>query len=177
MTGDPTEAALVVLAAKIGIDAEETRRTVPRRALVPFDSQYKFMATFHRVPDYADGPIIELVKGGPDVLLDRSSYEDGIPLPSAPGETASALERRIRELETSLRGAAHDLRSPLVSVLGFTRLLRDEFGDPIGRTGRHFLDRIEQAGQTWVTLDPNRTELKTCTIVQKPIICIEIKEP
>ena len=29
--GDPTEAALVVLAAKIGVDAEETRRTLPRR--------------------------------------------------------------------------------------------------------------------------------------------------
>ena len=39
------------------------------------------------------------------------------------------------------------------------------------------LTRIEQAGQTWVTLDPNRTELKTCTLAQKPIICIEIKEP
>ena len=39
------------------------------------------------------------------------------------------------------------------------------------------LTRIEQAGQTWVTLDPNRTELKTCTMAQTPIICIEIKEP
>ena len=37
--------------------------------------------------------------------------------------------------------------------------------------------RIEQAGQTWVTLDPDRTELKTCTMAQAPIICIEIKEP
>ena len=39
------------------------------------------------------------------------------------------------------------------------------------------LMRIEQAGQTWVTLDPDRTELKTCTMAQTPIICIEIKEP
>ena len=39
------------------------------------------------------------------------------------------------------------------------------------------LTRIEQSGQTWVTLDPNRTELKTCTMAQTPIICIEIKEP
>ena len=39
------------------------------------------------------------------------------------------------------------------------------------------LTRIEQAGQTWVTLDPNRTELKTCTLAQTPIICIKIKEP
>lgn len=39
------------------------------------------------------------------------------------------------------------------------------------------LTRIEQSGQTWVTLDPNRTELKNCTMAQTPIICIEIKEP
>ncbi|ATG45098.1 hypothetical protein PhaeoP18_03185 [Phaeobacter piscinae] len=39
------------------------------------------------------------------------------------------------------------------------------------------LTRIEQAGQTWVTLDPERTELKTCTLAQTPIICIKIKEP
>ena len=38
------------------------------------------------------------------------------------------------------------------------------------------LTQIEQAGQTWVTLDPNRTELMTCTMAQTPIICIKIKE-
>ena len=47
VVGDPTEAALVVLAAKLGVDAEETRRAYPRVAEVPFDSDYKFMATFH----------------------------------------------------------------------------------------------------------------------------------
>src|SRR5262249_54470636 len=48
--GDPTEAALVVLAAKMGVGAEETRAALPRRAEVPFDSEYKFMATFHDRP-------------------------------------------------------------------------------------------------------------------------------
>ncbi len=38
------------------------------------------------------------------------------------------------------------------------------------------LTRIEQAGQTWVTLDPNRTELKTCTLARTPVICIKIEE-
>src|SRR6478736_8159545 len=44
VVGDPTEAALVVLSAKLGVDAEETRRAYPRLAEVPFDSEYKFMA-------------------------------------------------------------------------------------------------------------------------------------
>ena len=54
VVGDPTEAALVVLSAKLGVDAEETRRAYPRIAEVPFDSEYKFMATFHHVPGRPD---------------------------------------------------------------------------------------------------------------------------
>ncbi|MGA9276342.1 cation-translocating P-type ATPase [Ilumatobacter sp.] len=73
VVGDPTEAALVVLAAKMGIDAEETRRAFPRVAEVPFDSAYKFMATFHDAPAGLDGPTVGLVKGAPDVVLGRCS--------------------------------------------------------------------------------------------------------
>lgn len=63
------------------------------------------------------------------------------------GRATRTLEKKNAELETYTRGVSHDLRSPLVSVLGFARLLREDFGDSIGRTGRHFLDRIEQAGR------------------------------
>lgn len=38
------------------------------------------------------------------------------------------------------------------------------------------LTRIEQGEQTWLTLDPARTELKTCTLAGKPVICIKIEE-
>ncbi|MFB8145676.1 cation-translocating P-type ATPase [Microbacterium sp. NPDC056003] len=71
--GDPTEAALVVLAAKMGADAELTRARFPRAAEVPFDSAYKFMATYHEVPQDGATRLISLVKGGPDVVLDRCS--------------------------------------------------------------------------------------------------------
>jgi Ca2+-transporting ATPase len=54
--GDPTEAAFVVLAAKMGVGAEETPETRPRRAEVPFDSEYKFMATFHDRPAWLARP-------------------------------------------------------------------------------------------------------------------------
>jgi Ca2+-transporting ATPase len=73
VVGDPTEAALVVLAAKLGVDAEETRRARPRLAEVPFDSSYKFMSTVHRVPIDGEERIILLTKGAPDVVLSRCS--------------------------------------------------------------------------------------------------------
>ena len=73
VVGDPTEAALVVLAAKMGADAELTRSEYPRAAEVPFDSAYKFMGTYHQVPEDGSTRLILLVKGGPDVVLDRCS--------------------------------------------------------------------------------------------------------
>ena len=77
VVGDPTEAALVVLAAKLGVDAEETRRAYPRLAEVPFDSDYKFMATFHRASSWTARATWQLVKGAPDVVLARCSQAGG----------------------------------------------------------------------------------------------------
>jgi PAS domain S-box-containing protein len=56
------------------------------------------------------------------------------------------------ELEQTIRAVSHDLRSPLVSVLGFSRLLRDDFGGALGERGTHYLDRIVEAGRTMESL-------------------------
>jgi Ca2+-transporting ATPase len=73
IVGDPTEAALVVLAAKGGIDVPGTRQHFPRIAEVPFDSAYKFMATFHEMTGQDGKPVVKcFVKGAPDVILSRS---------------------------------------------------------------------------------------------------------
>jgi signal transduction histidine kinase len=58
------------------------------------------------------------------------------------------LQRRNDELEHCVNALAHDLRSPLVALLGFSRLLRQDYGPRLDETGAHFLDRIEQAGRT-----------------------------
>lgn len=69
IVGDPTEGALVVVAAKAGIEAGALRTAHPRIAELPFDSARKFMATVH----VEDGRARVHVKGAPDVLLARSS--------------------------------------------------------------------------------------------------------
>jgi Ca2+-transporting ATPase len=123
--GDPTEAALVVLAAKLGVDADETRRAYPRLAEVPFDSDYKFMATFHRIEIEGDEYVVELVKGAPDVVLDRCSRAGG-PFRSSPvpidqeRDRIDAANRRmgeqgLRVLAFAARIIAPD-DQPLLSV-------------------------------------------------------------
>ncbi len=75
LVGDPTEGALVVLAAKGGIDATTTREEFPRVATLPFDAAYKLMATFHRMTDEDGAEVVRcFVKGAPDQLLDRAAF-------------------------------------------------------------------------------------------------------
>jgi Ca2+-transporting ATPase len=73
LIGDPTEGALIVLAAKGGIDLDGARQMYPRVAEVPFDSDYKFMATFHNMTNEQGQPVVRaFVKGAPDVLIARA---------------------------------------------------------------------------------------------------------
>ena len=73
--GDPTEGALYVLAEKGGVDVRQFRKNHPRIASIPFDSDYKFMTTFHVMKDASGKEIIRAyVKGAPDVILTHSSY-------------------------------------------------------------------------------------------------------
>jgi len=69
LIGDPTEGALLALAAKCGLDAEKLAEQCPRIAEIPFESAHKFMATFHH-----DGDVVRMwLKGAPDVLLARAT--------------------------------------------------------------------------------------------------------
>jgi Ca2+-transporting ATPase len=74
LVGDPTEGALVVLAAKGGLDVDRLRANHPRLAEVPFDSANKFMATVHETVESDGRRVVTIfVKGAPDVLLGRAS--------------------------------------------------------------------------------------------------------
>ncbi|MCJ7808437.1 MAG: HAD-IC family P-type ATPase [Dehalococcoidia bacterium] len=63
--GDPTEGALVVAAAKAGIDKESLAKTFPRLDEIPFQSEKQYMATLHT----QDGRRVAYVKGAPERIL------------------------------------------------------------------------------------------------------------
>lgn len=63
--GDPTEAALVTVAIKAGVDVEALRAARPRVAEQPFEASTKRMVSVHAL----DGALLRVVKGAPDVVL------------------------------------------------------------------------------------------------------------
>ncbi len=70
--GDPTEGALVVAAAKAGMDREKLDKHFPRIDEIPFQSEKLYMATLHPSPK-GEGRIA-YVKGAPEKLLSLSRY-------------------------------------------------------------------------------------------------------
>ncbi|HEY7042645.1 MAG TPA: cation-transporting P-type ATPase, partial [Nocardioidaceae bacterium] len=151
VVGDPTEAALVVLAAKLGVDAEETRRTYPRLAEVPFDSEYKFMATFHRVTVDGTEHLIELVKGAPDVVLARCSRAGG-PL--------SGSQAPIDEQRAAIETANEDLGAKGLRVLAFAaRELSESDVEALSVDPMAFTTQLGFVAMVGI-IDPLRTEAK-----------------
>jgi light-regulated signal transduction histidine kinase (bacteriophytochrome) len=50
-----------------------------------------------------------------------------------------------RELESFNHSAAHDLRTPLRGIDGFSHVLLDEYGDKLDEQGRKYLQRVRSA--------------------------------
>ena len=66
--GEPTEAALVNYAEKLGLSKNVQKNELVRVGEVPFDSGRKMMSTIHKA---ADGSLVQFTKGAPDELLKR----------------------------------------------------------------------------------------------------------
>ncbi len=79
VSGDPTEAALVVAAAKARIHAGDVRGLNTRIDVIPFESEHQFMATLHA----GERPRV-IIKGAPEVIVKRCTGSYGqIPMDAA----------------------------------------------------------------------------------------------
>ncbi len=161
LIGDPTEGALVVLAAKGGIDAVSTRERYPRIAELPFDAAYKLMATFHTMKDASGHEVIRcFVKGAPDQLLARAATvvdADAGPAP-ADGEFRQRYlaenqrlgEQGLRVMATARKDfdpAAFDPRADLLPlVTGLELLAMVGIVDPPRPTAKASIATAKKAG-------------------------------
>lgn len=125
ITGDPMEAALLVLAEKAGRLRE--RAGIARLALIPFDAAHRYMATLDRMPD---GAIRLNVKGAPEAVLalcERELAPDGRARPLRPefwqAETERMAAQGMRVIAIAHCEASGDERPTPETLAGGLTLL------------------------------------------------------
>ena len=106
ITGDPTEAALVVSAEKIGLKVENAGAT--SRASTRFRSsrENQFMATLNNRPDASPRIIL---KGAPEVILKRCDGIDPAPVLAEVSRLASCQGMRVLAIAAKPHGAERPL--------------------------------------------------------------------
>lgn len=110
VSGDPTEAALIVSARKAGLNEEQVQRLFPRIDTIPFESHLQYMATLHRTSDERRNVIF--LKGAPEKILRTcSSYTEG-------NQTFDISEK---DLEAHLIQQADRMAAKGLRVLAFAK--------------------------------------------------------
>ena len=109
VTGEPTEAALVAYAAKLGLKKTALKTEFPRVGEAPFDSMRKMMSTLHK----AGGRVVQYTKGAPAEVLRRCTryIKDGHELPMTENVRAEILAANKAMADRALRVLAAALRT------------------------------------------------------------------
>lgn len=98
--GDPTEAAIIVAAKKIGIEKSEIENRMKREHEIPFSSERKMMTTINCVHDKK---YISCVKGATEVVLNRC---ESMQLDDKHVKLTSELKEKIIQINTAMTGKA-----------------------------------------------------------------------
>jgi Ca2+-transporting ATPase len=156
--GDPTEGALVVAAAKFGLNPTELRLENPRIEEIPFSSERKRMTTLHRM---SDGRILAILKGAPELAL---AAADRILVGGESREITAEARQKLVEANAAMAGDA-------LRVLGFAYREVREGTDIREETIEKHMIFLGLVGM----IDPPRDEVKaaiqTCRDVKiKPVM-------
>lgn len=117
LVGDPTEAALVVAAAKAGLSKELLDEQLPRMAEVPFSSETKRMTTLHQSPTGT----VAYGKGAAEVMLASCAYiqdEHGekVKMTEKMRESILAITRQFAEEALRVIGVAYVPTTDLIKA-------------------------------------------------------------
>ena len=91
-------------------------------------------------------------------------------------QTRKELERTNDELTALVYGISHDLRSPIVTVIGYLELLSSDAGESFGEEARHYLDRISVSARYMDSLIRDLLELSRIGRTQTEVEAVDLTE-
>ncbi|MGN0141967.1 MAG: cation-translocating P-type ATPase [Roseburia sp.] len=156
--GDPTELALLDLAARFDLEREELERSLPRTGEIAFDSARKMMTTLHK----NGGSNISYTKGSPDEILDRCTYvfSSGEKKPFTPALRKELEEvladftgRGLRVLALGMRDHANGLSENGLTFLGMAGI-----ADPVRPEAAEAVAEFKRAGVKTVMITGDRMD-------------------
>ena len=156
--GDPTELALLDMAAAFGIQRETLEDTMPRIDEIAFDSERKRMTTLHETLDGR----ISFTKGSPDEILERCRYvwSNG----KTAAFSAAAREQAKRGLaemtEAGLRVLAIGMhpKAAQMEESGLTFLGMAGMEDPVRPEAAEAVEQFARAGVRTVMITGDRAD-------------------
>ena len=118
--GDPTEGALVVAAAQMGMVKEHMETFLPRIAELPFDSNRKRMTTLHRLPSEEEPPgyLLPVMKPGATHVAFTKGSLDGLLEVSSRVLSENLEALPVDELKDRIIAANDSLAAQGMRVLG-----------------------------------------------------------
>ena len=179
--GDPTELALLDMAAMFGIERETLEKRMPRKAEIAFDSERKMMSTLHM--EGSSG--VSYTKGSPDEILERCRYlwQNGEKLPMTPQhrkQIQKALkqftERGLRVLALGMRENVFGLEENGLIFLGMVGM-----EDPVRPEVKEAVREFYRAGVKTVMITGDRMDTafaiaKELGIAKEPEECVSGEE-
>lgn len=142
--GDPTEAALLAAAGKLGLSPESLERQFPRIADVPFDSDTQCMTTVHARTSAQDPRFLVVVKGSPESLCGDARGRLFAPAWAEAREHASNLAAkgfRVLAVAAGYVDSVDRVESAEIAPLGLIAI-----NDPVKPAARSTIEACSEAG-------------------------------
>ncbi len=142
VNGDPTEGALITSALKGGLHEKDSAAHMPRLDVIPFESEYQYMATLHGHQEAEVNTIYK--KGSVEMLLEKCSH-------------VLTQQGEIKEInKESIRKISEEMSKEGLRVLAFARKIIPKQQDKLGR--HHVAGDLTFLGLQ-AMIDPPRREV------------------
>ncbi len=185
VSGDPTEAALLVLAEKLGLRKDEIEQKFPQIAEIPFSYQNKFHAVVHKTGDIS----MITVVGAPEAILERCdslwrAQERRSPANELTNDKRQILEQQLRTMSShGLRVVAaataawhgqfvkpEDITGlTLLGLIGMKDSLRPEVKDALARAREAGMKVVMITGDHKLTAEAIAKEAGIFTVSSKTL--------